>query len=107
MERLPARAQFSCISAIQVVDLNQDGRRDLLLGGNFHHFIPQFGRLDGDCGTLLVQGESRVWRALTPRESGVMIRGEVRHLETIQVGKTEVLLAIRNEATPVALKRKK
>ena len=107
VERLPARAQFSCISAIQVVDLNQDGRRDLLLGGNFHHFIPQFGRLDGDCGTLLVQGESRVWRALTPRESGVMIRGEVRHLETIQVGKTEVLLAIRNEATPVALKRKK
>ena len=107
VEKLPARAQFSCINAIQVIDVNQDGRKDLVMAGNFHHFIPQLGRLDGDCGTVLVQGKDRTWKALAPGASGVMIRGEIRHMETIQVGGKEVLLAIRNEAAPIALKRKK
>jgi len=107
VERLPARAQFSCINAIQVVDINRDGRLDLVLGGNFHHFIPQLGRLDGDCGTILVQEQDYAWRTVAPRESGLMVRGEIKQWVPIQIRGENHLVAFRNHAAPVAISWKK
>ncbi len=43
---LPAAVQMTCVSAIACEDLNNDGRKDLVLGGNFTHFTPQLGMID-------------------------------------------------------------
>ncbi len=54
IEKLPVMVQFSSVNAIQCADLNGDGFPDLMLGGNEFGFLPQFGRLDGSFGDVLI-----------------------------------------------------
>ncbi|MEI6409440.1 MAG: VCBS repeat-containing protein, partial [Bacteroidota bacterium] len=54
---LPKEVQFSCVKAIWCGDLNGDGKKDLMLGGNDYGFMPQYCRLDASFGqTLLNRG---------------------------------------------------
>ena len=46
IEKLPAMSQLSCINVIRVLDVNEDGRPDLVTGGNQFGFLPQFEKLD-------------------------------------------------------------
>ena len=54
IHNLPAAVQFSCVNAVKCTDLNNDGKTDLILGGNEFGFQPQFGRLDACAVTLLL-----------------------------------------------------
>ena len=51
---LPQMVQLSSVNAIQCLDVNGDGHPDLVLGGNEFGFLPQFGRLDGSFGHVLI-----------------------------------------------------
>ena len=46
MKPLPVRAQFSPVFSILVTDVNNDGIKDLVLGGNFYGLKPEVGRYD-------------------------------------------------------------
>ena len=54
VEALPVWVQLSSVNALEFCDVNADGRRDLLLGGNKFVFPPQFGRLDASYGHMLL-----------------------------------------------------
>ena len=45
IEKLPVMAQVSSVDAISCTDINNDGKIDLVIGGNEDNFPPQFGRL--------------------------------------------------------------
>ena len=47
-------AQLSSVNAIVLTDINNDNKPDLVLGGNMFGFPPQFGRLDGSYGHVLL-----------------------------------------------------
>jgi hypothetical protein len=64
-------------------DVNGDGRKDLLLGGNRYGFPPQFGRLDGSYGDVLVNQGGRKFSWMAPARSGVLVKGEVRDIKVI------------------------
>lgn len=98
MVELPMEVQFSCINAIYTTDLNGDGRPDLLLAGNDYGFTPQFSRLDGSFGHVLInRGEGRFER-IENRESGFFVKGVVRHLAGIAANKREhVIVAFNND----------
>ena len=101
---LPAMTQLSSIQAIAIADVNADQRPDIIAAGNFFHLTPQFGRLDGSFGHLLInQGHEELsWEK--PARSGMQVDGEVRHILPIpgSGGMTSFLL-IRNNAQPVWL----
>ncbi|MBL7732271.1 MAG: VCBS repeat-containing protein [Chitinophagaceae bacterium] len=108
VEVLPVWVQLSGVNAALVSDLNADGRADLVLGGNLYTFPPQFGRLDGSYGHVLlnggVKGGKQQWEYMESGRSGVQLRGEVKDIR--RVG-TDYLVAVINNEQPVVYRIKK
>ncbi len=100
---LPVEAQLAPIRASLVRDFDDDGRNDILVGGNFHGVTPVRGRYDASYG-LLLRGTRDGFRPLSVRDGGLVIEGQVRQMRTLRVG-TRVLIAMaRNDDTLLLLR---
>jgi hypothetical protein len=91
---LPLEAQFSPVYAIAIDDLNNDGYKDLILGGNQYLVKPQFGRFDASKG-LVILGSKLGFSS----ENAIFLEidGQIRDIQTIFVGdKKLILFAINN-----------
>ena len=71
------------------------------MGGNNFNFLPQFSRLDASYGHVLLNEGGGKFSAMHPRETGIEIRGEIRDIKSIQVGKKNSFLFIQNNDVPV------
>lgn len=96
---LPLEAQFSRTYASIVRDLDGDGTVDLLLGGNFMGAPPMLGQSDASYGLLLHGAGDGTFTAVDMAQSGVQIRGEVRHMATVRRagGRTAIVIARNND----------
>ena len=96
---LPREAQFSPVYGTIVRDFDGDGNMDILLGGNFLGAPPMLGRSDASYGLLLHGAGTGTFTAVDMTQSGVMIRGEVRHMQPIRRadGRTTVVVARNND----------
>lgn len=99
---LPARAQLSSISAVSVWDIDNDGLKDIILAGNDHGFLPQYSRLDGDRGTLLLQRGDRQFEYVDQAISGFNVRGVIREIIRMEVSGRPLWIFIRNNDKPIA-----
>jgi hypothetical protein len=106
IQRLPDAVQFSCVNAIQSVDVNKDGKKDLVLAGNQSGFLPQFGKSDASFGTVLINNGNRKLNLLSDQASGLDIEGEVRHIVSLPLNNTTRLLFVRNNDFPVMVQVK-
>ena len=105
LESLPAEAQFSCICSINSADFNQDGREDLLLAGNNYSLKPQFGRMDANFGTILLNQEDG-FKIANSSQTGLMLEGEVKALKWMKDSKgNEYLIAGITDSKPKLFKR--
>jgi len=81
--------------------VNGDGRKDILLGGNRYGFPPQFGRLDGSYGDVLLSEGQRKFRWVSPAQTGLRVRGEVRDMKEIKdSGGSDYVLYLINDDYP-------
>jgi hypothetical protein len=103
---LPVMVQLSSVNAVYCGDVNKDGRADLVLGGNMFGFPPQFGRLDGSYGHVLLNRGNGEFEWMKPRQSGMSLRGEIRDIEEITVKGTRCLLVVQNDEKPVLFQLK-
>lgn len=104
VEKLPSTIQFSSVNAIGVIDINGDGRLDMTTGGNIFDFTPQFGRLDANHGSVLVNKGKRKFQLMTSKESGLSVIGQIRDMKSITVKGSHHLLLLRNNDSPVLFK---
>jgi hypothetical protein len=102
---LPAMLQLSSVHAIAMDDINSDKLPDLILGGNFFNLTPQFGRLDASFGHCLLNRGRGKWEWVEPRQSGIQVPGEIRHIQSVGTGSQKRWLLARNGLTPVWLYR--
>lgn len=93
--------QLSSVHAIQVTDLNGDGKKDLVLGGNMYCLQPQFGQLDASFGQVLLNRGAGNFEYLTSVQSGFYAPGAIRDIKTISTRKGQQLLVLRNNASPL------
>ncbi|MGB3586889.1 MAG: VCBS repeat-containing protein, partial [Tunicatimonas sp.] len=77
---LPSEAQFAPIYAITSADINQDGKPDLILGGNQSLTRVSTGRYDASFGLVLTYAEDGNFEVMNPSQSGIMVRGDVRDI---------------------------
>ncbi|HUG41323.1 MAG TPA: VCBS repeat-containing protein [Longimicrobiales bacterium] len=103
VEPLPVEAQLSPIYASLAEDFDDDGALDLLVAGNFHGAIPALGRHDAGWG-LLLRGADGGFEPVDLTDSGVAIPGEVRALATLRTPRGRLVVAARNDDTPVFLR---
>ena len=104
IKKLPVFTQLSCINAIQCTDINNDGRKDLIMGGNFFYFQPQFSRLDASYGHVLLNKGNGDWEWIAPARSGIELRGEVKSIFHFKTKKGMQLLFLQNDSFPVLYK---
>src|SRR5215831_7321650 len=103
VEKLPAMSEMSSVHAVLVEDVNGDGRKDLVLGGNKYGFPPQFGRLDGSYGEVLLNQGGRKLKWLEPVKSGILVKGEVRDIKEItRADGSKMILYLVNDDYPKA-----
>ncbi|MCG8322011.1 MAG: VCBS repeat-containing protein [Cytophagales bacterium] len=106
MKPLPKEVQFSCVSDIYCRDLNGDKLPDLILGGNDAGFTPQFSKLDASYGhVLLNQGEGQ-FKWIETKNSGLLVKGDVKHFEALTIGNAPFLLITINNSAPFLYKIK-
>jgi len=94
---LPVEAQFTPIYSILVLDINQDGNPDLLLGGNQYRSKPEVGIYDGSYGIALLGDGDGNFKSIDYRKSGFFTKGQIRDIKKIMIeGKVYIFVAIND-----------
>ena len=106
IQPLPVEAQLSPVFATLVSDLNGDGINDIFLAGNFFGLKPQTGRLDASYGTLLLGDDQHQFTYMTPKKSGIFLRGEVRDAAILKLKKGNPVLVISRNNDKLQIFRK-
>jgi enediyne biosynthesis protein E4 len=102
---LPAEAQLAPIYAIVIEDINKDGFKDLIMGGNLDAVQPDFGRYDASIGLIMFGDGRGNWKAVDAQESGFVVKGETRHIRVISNFKKEkIILVSRNNQSIAGFK---
>lgn len=101
---LPVIAQLSSINSVLCNDVDHDGKLDLIFGGNITDCLPQFGRLDANYGTVLLNSGSREFIEMPSSQTGISITGMVRDIVMIPAKKENYFLFLRNNDYPVMYK---
>ncbi len=104
VKTLPQMVQFSSVNAILCTDVNNDGKTDLILGGNKFDFQPQFGRLDASFGTILINDGEGNFTPLDPSKSGLQLTGQIRDVKEIKNKEGTYILILQNNEYPLLYK---
>lgn len=104
---LPLFTQLSNISAVCATDVNNDGKPDLILGGNRFTFLPQFGRLDASYGHLLFNDGKGNFAYVENKRSGINLRGEIRDIEEVKMPTGRGYVIAQNDSVPVFYRYRK
>ncbi len=99
---LPWLAQLSPYKDGVVVNANNDKLPDILLFGNFYENNIQMGRNDADFGTILINRGNGKFDCESI--NGLQIKGQVRHIKKIKIGKQEAYIIVRNNDSAMVIK---
>ena len=91
----PVYGQKSWIFAIQILDINEDGIQDLILGGNLYHVKPELGKYDASYGEVLLGKGDGTFTFWPNRDHGLKLDGDIRTITPLGDKK---LLFVKNSA---------
>jgi hypothetical protein len=98
---LPLEVQLSSVNAVLCKDINNDGKLDIVLGGNITECLPQFGRLDANYGVVLKNNGNRQFAVIDPAKTGISVTGMVRDIAWMNGQKEHYILFLRNNEYPI------
>ncbi|NMM48085.1 VCBS repeat-containing protein [Flammeovirgaceae bacterium KN852] len=101
----PDQAQFSTVESSVFLDVNNDGKLEILLGGNFMEVKPEIGAYDASFGTLLIYNHNYDEFEVIPNSiTGLNLPGAVRDLKLLNQG-GDLFLVNANNNGPLSLFR--
>lgn len=96
---LPAMTQITPVFGIAVWDIDRDGKKDLILGGNLRRVKPQIGELTAGYGMVLKGIGKNQFKPLPAFQTGLRIQGEIRDIRPVG----PFLVVARSNAKAVVL----
>jgi enediyne biosynthesis protein E4 len=96
MAALPIAAQVAPAEAFLTGDFNHDGKKDIIVGGNFYGVLPYEGRYDANDGVVLFGNGKGHFHAEWPWQTGWYVTGEVRDIKKIKVHGESLIMVARN-----------
>ena len=99
---LPWKAQLSSYKTAVVVNANNDSLPDILFMGNYYENNIEMGRYDADFGTILVNKGKDEFSVESL--NGLQVKGQVRHIKKINIGKEEAYILARNNDSTMVIK---
>lgn len=103
-ENLPMEVQLAPLFAVEVMDLNGDGRPEVLFGGNLNAVDPQAGSYMSQPMRMVVVSEERDFRLVPFERSGLDLFGEIREVVSWQQDQ-EVRVAVARHRGPLRFYR--
>ncbi len=97
-EPLPKEAQWTDQRAILISDINNDQRKDIILGGNQYKAKPELGINAGSYGQVFLQNPDGSFDYLPFEESGLFETGEIRDMKIITIRGKEYLIIAKNNS---------
>jgi len=104
IKKLPPMVQLSSVNAIHCMDVNDDGKTDLVLGGNLYTFLPQFERLDASFGDVLLNDGKGDFKWVGQKKSGLNVQGMVRDIAEIPGTNGPYVIFLINDEFPALYK---
>jgi hypothetical protein len=105
IQKLPPRIQLSAVTSLLCKDINNDGKTDIVSGGNLSCFLPQFERLDASFGDVLINDGKGNFTWVGGKQSGLMQRGDVKDIVEIKGKDADYILVLQNNDYPVLYRR--
>ena len=102
-KEIPYQAQLSPVYDIVVKDFNGDGKKDILMAGNFLYSETETAEMDAGTGTLLIQNADGSYRYELNRDHGFWAQQEVRELKSIKLAKGQEAILTGNNEGPVEI----
>jgi hypothetical protein len=97
---LPDELQFSTLNAPCLYDLDGDGTKEVLLGGNFYQSNIEMGRYDANYGNVLSISKDGKMNAYPL--GNLTVKGQVRKIHPVTIaGKTCFILAKNDDVSQV------
>ncbi|MEO5682150.1 MAG: VCBS repeat-containing protein [Chitinophagaceae bacterium] len=100
---LPLPAQYAPVYGIVMEDLDNDGKKDILLAGNNTWTRIKFGRYAANHGILLLGDGKNEFTYAPQFKSGLSLRGNVKSLQPIKVGSTKKIIAGVNDDNAILI----
>lgn len=76
---LPKEAQFYPIYSISIMDVDDDGKKDIITGGNQSFSRIKFGAYSCGKGDIFINKNNFKFERLSPSASGLYIKGDIRN----------------------------
>lgn len=80
---LPVEVQFSPVFAMATTDIDADGKKDLVIGGNINRGRLRFGKYDANLGLVLKGDGTGQFKAVSQQQSGLNLKGDVRSIISV------------------------
>ncbi len=93
---LPVEVQLSPVYGIHIEDVDEDGKLDILLGGNLYGVKPEVGRYDASYGNFLKGKGDGTFSVIAPKYSGFRLYDEVRDITRINTVESKLLIVAKN-----------
>jgi len=103
IHRLPKEAQYAPVYGIASLDINHDGKKDLLLLGDNTWTRVKFGRYSANHGVALAGDGKGGFSYIPQYVSGLNIRGNVRSVQSLKIKGQEKLIVGMNDAEAIIL----
>jgi len=103
---LPMEAQWFPIFAVKISDINNDGKNDVLLGGNLHGVPLELNSDNDGHGLILIGRGDGTFEAQQPIANGFAIKGEARDIQSFtNFRKEQLFLVTRNNDSLLVFKK--
>ena len=99
IKKLPVQAQFSTLNGIVIRDCDEDGIKDLIIGGNRFDVEVETTPSDASPGFVLIGKGNLEYQVKMPFESGLFIPHNVKDLQLITSGPETSILVSSNDDT--------
>jgi enediyne biosynthesis protein E4 len=93
---LPIPAQISLTNSILCIDVNNDGKKDIITAGNYFGTEVLLGRHDASVGNILINNGNNTLKSISAAQSGFNAKGDVRDLLPIKTKEGISILVVRN-----------
>jgi len=100
---LPYQVQLSPVNGMLLEDVNHDGRKDIVMAGNFNFSDTETGEMNAGNGTLLLQQQDGSFIFVSNREHGFWAQKDARDLKAIKLSGGMNAIITGNNRGPLEL----